>query len=454
MTRLLHILLLSLVVLAPLPLGSNREWSWTLCALLSGALAMAWGALTLLRGSAGATRLPAVPALLFLAACAWVLVQVSPWTPAGWHHPLWDMAARAVGRDLPGSVSLAREDSLVALMRLLAYGLVFVLSFQLALDRDRARAAFAWLAAAGLAYALFGLVNYWAGLETHLWFRADGANQSVRGPFVNRNSFATWLGLCILSALALLYQRLTLRRNPFYELPGGRRERIERFILQAWKPLAGLLIMLSALILTSSRAGFGSFMAGALVLTVAIHMRQRIGGGRPLAAVGTAFAVAILAFFLTSEVLLQRMDRINLDAPGRLHVYALAGAASEDNPWLGFGYGTFADSFRLYRDDSLEAHFDMAHNTWLENAFELGWPAAVALYLAIAWFAWLCLHGLRKRHRDWIYPATGLAATALVAVHSSFDFSLQMPAVALAYACLLGTACAQSFSSFERSGGG
>ena len=35
MNRLLVLLLMLLVVLAPLPLGSNREWSWTLCALLA-----------------------------------------------------------------------------------------------------------------------------------------------------------------------------------------------------------------------------------------------------------------------------------------------------------------------------------------------------------------------------------------------------------------------------------
>ena len=28
------------VVLAPLPLGSNREWSWTLCAMLIGGIAI------------------------------------------------------------------------------------------------------------------------------------------------------------------------------------------------------------------------------------------------------------------------------------------------------------------------------------------------------------------------------------------------------------------------------
>jgi len=449
--RALHTALLLLVILAPLPLGSNREWSWTLCALATGLLALAWSGHALWRTERVSTQLPAGLALLFLAACGWVLVQIGPWTPLNWQHPLWGMSRELLGTDVSGSISLAREDSLVALMRLLTYGLVFFLAFQLGGSRERAAAAFRWLALAGLAYAVFGLVTYWGGLETKLWFRDDFP--AVRGPFVNRNSFATWLGLCLLCALAILYRGLALRRNPLYSLPTGREARIEHFLLKAWKPLAGLLLVVAALVLTASRAGFGSFALGVLTLLGCIHYRQRIADRRSMAAILAAFAMTVTAFILTSEVLLQRADRLGMDAPERFNVYAMAGEASEDNPWLGFGYGTFADSFRLYRDDSLQSHYDMAHNTWVENGFELGWPAAVALYGSVAWAALLCLHGLRRRRRDWIWPATGLAASVLVAVHSFFDFSLQIPAVAIAYAFLLGTACAQSFpSSGHRTG--
>ena len=62
----------------------------------------------------------------------------------------------------------------------------------------------------------------------------------------------------------------------------------------------------------------------------------------------------------------------------------------------------------------------------------------------------MCLRGVRRRRRDWIFPAVGLAASVLVAVHSLFDFSLQMPAVAITYACLRGAACAQSTSNRRR----
>jgi hypothetical protein len=58
-----------------------------------------------------------------------------------------------------------------------------------------------------------------------------------------------------------------------------------------------------------------------------------------------------------------------------------------------------------------------------------------------------CLKGVRRRHRDWAYPALGVAASVLTGVHALFDFSLQIPAVAILYACILGIGCAQSSSS-------
>ncbi|MFC1606252.1 O-antigen ligase domain-containing protein, partial [Pseudomonadota bacterium] len=109
----------------------------------------------------------------------------------------------------------------------------------------------------------------------------------------------------------------------------------------------------------------------------------------------------------------------------------------------------FADSFRLYDQVEDTVHYDRAHNTWLENAFELGLPAALALFLALIGLALTCLRGVRRRHRDWVFPATGVAASVLVGIHATVDFSLQLPAVAMLYAAIMGVACAQSYSSVE-----
>ena len=450
MNTVLHKLLLLLVILAPLPLGSNREWSWTLCAFIVAVITLVWGLQSLFRSQQTAASLRPPVIVLFLLVCSWAWVQTVNWVPAGWKHPLWEMQTEALGMVLPGSISLSAEDSLMALMRLLSYGLVFFLAFQFGRNRKHALSSFRWIAFAGLLYAIYGLIIFWGEFGTLFWFFDPAYKGDVRGTFVNRNSFATYVGLALLCAIAVFNQQVSGNRNPVYSVPNSGGMRVEQFILQVWKPLTAILLMTTALILTHSRGGFFSTVAGGVVLLYLLNKRQHTQSARSKAAMGGAVLVAIMAFVLTSEVLLQRIDRINVDGNARLDVYGMTADAIDDNPILGFGYGTFSDSFRLYRDDRLDAHFDKTHNTYLENVFELGWPAAGILFLCIGWLTLICLRGVHDRGRDWLYPATGVAATLLVAIHSFFDFSLQMPGVAITYACILGVACAQSYPSRQR----
>jgi len=447
MNYVLHKLLLLLLVLAPLPLGSNREWSWTLCAFWVAAITLVWVLQALFRPQHVSVSLKPAIIVLFLSVCAWVWVQTATWVPLAWIHPVWNMNAGVLGGLLPGSISLSPEDSFIAGMRLLCYGLVFFLAFQFGRNRERALSTFKWIAFAGFVYAIYGLIIFWGEFGSLFWFIDDGFKADVRGTFVNRNSFATYTGLALLCAIAVFNLQVTARRSATYIMPMGRERRIEQFILQVWKPLTAIMLMTTALILTHSRGGFFSTLAGGLVLLYMLSKREQRQSSGSKAALGGAVLVAVIAFVLTSEVLLQRIDRMTIDGNARLEVYVQAAEAIEDNPLLGFGYGTFTDSFRLYRDDKLNAHFDKTHNTYLENIFELGWPVAVILFLCIIWLTLICIKGARNRGRDWVFPATGVAATVLVAIHSFFDFSLQMPAIAITYAGILGIASAQSFST-------
>lgn len=435
------------IILAPLPLGSNREWSWTLLAVLISGLSLIWLLLSASKPKSISTQLNPGIYLLFLLTCAWVLIQASGWLPVSWHHPLWSMTSEALGTKPGGSISVSSEDSQTALMRLLSYALVFFLSFQFGKSRKNALQAIRLLAFAGLAYAIFGLIKYWSG-DAGLFWLQETSISSVHSTFINRNSYATYAGLTLLCAIAWFYQSVSVHRsNRVYEMPQGREIRIEQFILKTWKPLTAILLLSTALILTNSRGGFISSFLGCIVLLIALNARQKIKTQRSKAIIVTVITVAALAFFMSSEVLLERMDKIDVEGNQRLAVYELIAEPLKQGHFKGLGYGTFSDSFRMYRSDEISGHYDKAHNTYLENIFELGWPAALLLFTSIGWLAIICLKGIKQRGRDWVYPATGLAATVLVGVHSAFDFSLQIPAVAVTYTCIIGIACAQSYSS-------
>ena len=138
--------------------------------------------------------------------------------------------------------------------------------------------------------------------------------------------------------------------------------------------------------------------------------------------------------------------------PLRAETYKQTIIAVEDHAFLGAGLGGFPQIFPLYRDTSelRNKHVSRAHNTYLEIALELGLPAAICLTLSLGLLAWGCGRGVYRRSRDRHFAALGLSASVLVGLHSMVDFSLQIPAVTVAYMFLMGVAVAQSFSSRRR----
>jgi O-antigen ligase len=154
------------------------------------------------------------------------------------------------------------------------------------------------------------------------------------------------------------------------------------------------------------------------------------------------------AFFTYGDFLADRLSQ-GFASNDRLSVYSLTWLSIADLPILGFGDGTFEEAFRMYRDGGVGPFgaWDKAHNTYLEMLQGLGAPAAALLLLGLAFLAGRCVHAASTRSRDAVAPLAASAATIVVALHALVDFSLQMQAVALTFAALLGAGVAQSWSA-------
>jgi O-antigen ligase len=144
---------------------------------------------------------------------------------------------------------------------------------------------------------------------------------------------------------------------------------------------------------------------------------------------------------------------VTSDEAGRFAVYPLVWEAALQRPLLGHGLGAFEDVFRAFVPvEAAVGAWDKAHNSYLENLFELGLPAALALYLALFLVGWRLLRGLLQRKRDRAPVAVAFACFLLAGFHAFFDFSLQMPGLAGFFAWLIGIGYVQSFSSAQLSG--
>jgi O-antigen ligase len=209
--------------------------------------------------------------------------------------------------------------------------------------------------------------------------------------------------------------------------------------------------MFTALLLTGSRAGVASACVGLAAFVLLISRSQSVPRIAARLMGGTVVAAVLLLFVVSGGTIDRRLYTSLGDGPAaiRPELYQLTAKAIGDSPFLGFGLGSFEHVFHLYRTDSHElmTRSVRAHNTYLENALDLGIPAAAMLCLAVVVIAVRCGLGVMRRRRDFVFPALAFAASVQVGVHSLVDFSLQIPAVAATYALVLGLGFAQSWST-------
>ncbi len=445
MHKFIFYALLIFIVLTPLPFGSNIPIAWTLCSVITAVLAILWAGISLKNPRQVSLSLNPLIIVLFLIPCLWALLQITGLTSSVWAHPLWQMTSETLNDQIPDTISLAPDTTLTALMRLLTYGLVFFLSFQLCRNPENARVAIRWIAVVGVLYAIYGLIIHWGDFGTVLLYEKESGRGAVTSTFINRNSYATYAGFGLICAMALFLDEMTRHSRHSGGHMHGKQQCIELFVSKTWRPLIGLMLIVAALISTHSRGGFIGSGIAFIILLSAFTYRNKLKTRTLAGAIAGVLAVTFLAYSISNDVLLKRLD--NMQAKSRITVYENTLKAIEDNPWVGFGYGTFKMGYRLYRHGEIRSIFQKTHNTYLENLFGLGVPAASALFLSMIAVAATALFGIVRRRRDWIYPTIGFAVTIQVAIHSLVDFSLQMPAIAITYAAIMGVATTQSYSS-------
>ncbi len=435
------------LLLAPIPFGANRAWAWSLYALLPAVFGLSVCILELLRPSGTRINIQALkyPLYLISVPIAWSLLQFLNIVPESWTHPFWQLASEQLPGPVNAYISLAPQETATALMKLGSYLLVFIISLQFNYDSERAAFTFNCIAYAGLIYAVYGLVIHLGRYDTLLWFDKWASHNTLTSTFVNRNSYATYAGLTLLACFPLLFEKIQSSFQYGIKSHYGRQYFFENVLVRGWFPLLLIIIITTALCLSQSRGGFLSTALAVFSFFVILLLSRKINNTIVvILLLGIIGFASWIVLNQSGDQLIERLDIISSENQDRWLVYEILSKANVENRWFGVGYGSFEKSFRLYRDETIREYYDKAHNTYLENIFELGLLQASALFGAIFLAALTCLRGVWVRRKHWIYPAIGFSASLLVGAHALVDFSLQIPAVAFTYALIMGAAVGQA----------
>jgi O-antigen ligase len=167
------------------------------------------------------------------------------------------------------------------------------------------------------------------------------------------------------------------------------------------------------------------------------------------AIVGVGALLAAATFLIFGDFVAGKIAQEGLRDDSRMAVYMIAMRSIIDAPLLGYGYGTFADVFPMFRDQSVNTccRWTMAHNTYLEVFQGLGLVFGSMLLAAVVVLVLRCVKGAATRRMNQTLPCVAASVAFLLGIHALVDFSLQIQAIAIAFMALLGAGVAQSESS-------
>lgn len=448
-------LLFGTAALAPLPFGSNEPTAIAFWCVVLGVCLVFAPVRSLGPGQLGLVALAAV----VVAAYGLVLheqLAEHPWLPIAKPDPIWHQAETALGMPLEPSVSIARNQPWFELGRPLVCMLAIACGFLVGTDRERARRLIKVLAWSGAAYAAYGVLAHLFDPTHLLWKDKEAYLASVTGTFVNRNTAGAYFGSCAVIWSLFLWERVRLEMPvgpiEWQKMPSRIFNNPPRAVIISFSML---FLCLAAMFMTGSRGAVVLSLFALVVAFTAFFRRdlpQRSGIAIALAGGGAA---ALLVLQLMGAGVNARFDLQGVADGGRLETYKSTLRLIADHPWFGTGQGTFVFAFPAYRSAnvSMWGVWDIAHNTLLEIAADMGVP--IALLVVIVWiviFAVL-VHGTRVRRRNLIIPVAALSVALIAVLHSLIDFSLQIPGYSIVALSLIGTGLAQSFAAERRRNG-
>lgn len=423
---------LGILIWAPLPLASNRLWSQSLlCGLV---LALTVFVLISFLRDKSTLATPLKKSLPIIGLFSLSLI--------------WISAQSVSAFNLSISPFNSTHDSLLGWC-LLA---MFCLTLQLVRTKQRILLTGYVLVGSALFQAVYGSLMTLTGYEFSFLIPKESYEGVSTGTFINRNSQAGYLVMCVSLGIGLMISTLNDERSANW------RERGRRWLsaLLSKKIILriALLIIVSGLVMTHSRMGNTSFFASLMIMGVLGLLLSR-KASRSMVILLTSLLIldifVVGTFFGVQEVA-DRLQKTSIEKESRDEVVRNTINMMQPQLMTGTGAGTFYTAFPEYRTEDIGRGFYVnTHNDYLEFSSEFGLLGVIPIGLVVLASLGAGLYAQYKRRNKLLRGIAFGASMSILAmlIHASVDFNLQMPANALTFMVVLAFAW---IAVFKRSG--
>ena len=325
--RIIEICLIVLLVFTPLARGTVQTWAVSVAHFITLMMLTAY----LLR-------------IIFDAQLRWVSTPLD--------LPLIALFFLAV---VSSFSSIEQYASLLALIKLANYILVYFIIVNTIRERHQVRRVAYTIMGVGCFLAIFGMIKY-LGEVCPPWWDYDVKYKGMVATFGCKNHLAGYMEMAIPISIGLMIA-----------------------VKKGWaKALCGfaLFLLCVALTLSLSRGGWmsGLFALGFMLVLYLVKTKKKYRG---LTVTAVAVTTVVVLTVLASTPVIEKLETLThgRDVPNwqsRTAVWAGTLDLIRDYPLLGTGPGTFRVAFTPYRPAGVNARFLHTHNDYLHFISETG----------------------------------------------------------------------------------
>lgn len=423
---------LTLLAWLPLPLGSNRPWAISLMSVMVFALLGCWLVLYIRKPlTTGRTFSRSLPVLALLLTA-----------------PLW--AAFQLLQDISIDPANTLQSSLLGF----ALAGLFSLTVLMVRSKRRIKLLCYVLVGSGLFQALYGSMMTLTGIEYLFFVPKESYFGTATGTFVNRNHLAGYLVLTLSVGIGLMISTLD----------GQSASNWRDFFRRILTTLLGnkarlriiLVMMVAGLVMTHSRMGNTAFFASLAIAGVLALLLSKRSTKATIILISSLIIIDlfVVGTFFGVEKVVQRLENSSEASETRDEVNTYTLGAIQDNLLTGTGAGTYYTNFPAYRQyDAGKLFIDHTHNDYLEFASDYGVIVTGCLTLAVLW-AFISAIRAQINRKTALMRGIAFSATMAIialAIHSTVDFNLQIPANAATFVVILALGQISLYQKSRRS---
>ncbi|MDG2380185.1 MAG: O-antigen ligase family protein [Pirellulaceae bacterium] len=384
--------------------------------------------------------------LIFLLAIVLIVLQLFPLPPNALQVmsptqtellPMWNASAASLGTWQ--TVSLSPERTRRGLCLLVAYSVLFMVTYQRLRSLTDIERLLKWIALAAISMAVLGLLQYLLGNGKFLWIYEHPSRNTlhtVKGPFANQNHYAHFLAI----GMAPLIGWLTA---------AAQREKSQKFHFQTaveqkrFSPHTPMFLSLG--LVTVAFAGLQCFSRGGILIIllvactclVMLTTTRQINRKTLFYGIGLLSTISVAILIHGRQRLLARLGTITagsldqIDPSGaRRRIWTAVADAVPDFAWWGSGVGSHQNIYPVYMTEWTEFGYTHAENGYLQVLLEAGIPGFLLVAALILLTGYWLVSSLRRSTSQQITTLSGVLLAIWIAsiVHSFVDFVWYIPA--------------------------